>query len=76
VALLRRLHAAGLTQRQIAAQLGRTHDSVARKMRQLRLTKGGLRAADGTFAGDKPAHPQRAGLVTLPPLPSLADDGG
>ena len=74
MALLRRLHAAGLTQRQIAAQLGRTHDSVARKMRQLRLVQRIGRPADHPV-GEKATHPQRAGLVTLPPLPSLADDG-
>jgi IS30 family transposase len=73
---LRGLHEAGLTQRQIAAELGRTHDSVARKMRQLRLVQriGRPRGDDGHFVATK-VQPNR-GAVTLPPLPSLMKDGG
>jgi len=74
-ALLRKLHAEGLTQRQIAERLGRTHDSVARKMRGLRLVQriGRPRGEDGHFARQKPEKVQRVGLVTLPPLASLQD---
>jgi len=75
-ALLRKLHRDGLTQRQIAAQLGRTHDSVARKMRGLRLVQTigrPPRQADGHFARQKPEKVQRVGLVSLPPLASLQD---
>ena len=75
-ALLRKLHAEGLTQRQIAARLGRTHDSVARKMRQLRLTQligRPPRQADGHFVRQKPEKTPRVGLVSLPPLASLQD---
>jgi IS30 family transposase len=70
---LRGLHEAGLTQRQIAARLGRTHDSVARKMRQLKLVQriGRPRAADGHFEATK-LRPNR-GPTTLPPLASLQD---
>jgi IS30 family transposase len=72
-ARVRELHEAGLTQRQIAAQLGRTHDSVARKTRQLRLVQriGRPRAADGHFEPTK-LRPNR-GPTTLPPLASLQD---
>jgi len=80
-ASLRELHAKGLTQRQIAITMARTPDSIARKMRQLQLVhrigrpSAPVSGPDGRFVPrtQRPLTPQRAGLVTLPPLPSLQD---
>lgn len=74
---LRRLHENGLSQSQMAAMLGRTKNSVHRQLTNLGLVSSERNPVRPRAERPTPrpvGHP-RAPKTTLPPLPSLMDDG-
>ncbi len=73
---LERLFAAGMDKGKIARAMGRTKASI--KTRAVRLGLGNFGGVKRGLAKPKPVKPEppmRAGLVTLPPLPSLQTSG-
>jgi hypothetical protein len=76
-ALLRQLLANGLSQNQMARMLGRTKHSVHRQLVNLGLVSGDRNPVrpHAERPAPRPVGHPRAPKTTLPPLPSLMDEG-
>lgn len=75
VTRLRAWREAGLTRNQIAIRLGRSEKAVTAKLKSLGIYAP-LRIVRPSQQQPRERHEpvQRAGAVTLPPLPSLSDE--
>lgn len=75
IAKLREWRAAGLSNAEIGKRLGRTVKAVQSKAKALRIKSNYHFIPKPSQRGSPQGPgPERAGLVTLPPLPSLADE--
>jgi IS30 family transposase len=72
-ALLRRMRRNGVELKDIAAALNRSYGSIQRQIRYLQIQTQEHKKRKPAEA-PKPPAPQRAGAITLPPLPSLANE--
>lgn len=73
---LERLFAAGMDRGKIALTMGRSRASIRQRAVRLGLIKAGeVKRGPPKRKPAKPELPMRAGLVTLPPLPSLQMSG-
>jgi IS30 family transposase len=72
-AQLRRMHANGMRQNQIAKAMGRSKNSIHRQLANLGLIRSDRNSA--VVRHLEPGHAtHRAPKTTLPPLPSLMDE--